>query len=86
MNNGNYTDTLKQPGFFALLLHAVLGAFNDNFLKIVVSFVALNLGRARRSDFYVELIAFFLSCRRRCFPVMPAISPTCIASGRSWWR
>ena len=57
MNNGNYGDTLKQPGFFAFFCTQFLGAFNDNFLKIVVSFVALNLAISGSSN-YVELIAF----------------------------
>ena len=56
MNNGNYTDTLKQPGFFAFFCTQFLGAFNDNFLKIVVSFVALSFA-GHGGDFYVELIA-----------------------------
>jgi acyl-[acyl-carrier-protein]-phospholipid O-acyltransferase/long-chain-fatty-acid--[acyl-carrier-protein] ligase len=57
MNTGNYTETLKQPGFFAFFCTQFLGAFNDNFLKIVVSFVALNLA-VGAGDNYVELIAF----------------------------
>jgi acyl-[acyl-carrier-protein]-phospholipid O-acyltransferase/long-chain-fatty-acid--[acyl-carrier-protein] ligase len=57
MNNGNYGDTLKQPGFFAFFCTQFLGAFNDNFLKIVVSFVALDLATSGSSN-YVELIAF----------------------------
>lgn len=56
MNNGNYTETLRQPGFFAFFCTQFLGAFNDNFLKIVVSFVALSLA-GDGGDFYVELIA-----------------------------
>ena len=57
MPNGKYTDTLKQPGFFAFFCTQFLGAFNDNFLKMVVSFVALNVAAAN-ADGYVELIAF----------------------------
>ena len=57
MVNGTYTDTLKQPGFLAFFWTQLLGAFNDNFLKIVVSFVALNLA-TKGADSYVELIAF----------------------------
>ena len=57
MNNGNYSNTLKQPGFFAFFCTQFLGAFNDNFLKIVVSFVALDLATSGSSN-YVELIAF----------------------------
>lgn len=56
MDNGNYRDTLRQPGFFPFFCTQLLGAFNDNFLKIVVSFVALNLA-GQGGDFYVELIA-----------------------------
>ncbi|MGE5220002.1 MAG: acyl-[ACP]--phospholipid O-acyltransferase [Chloroflexota bacterium] len=56
MRDGRYIDTLKQPGFFAFFCTQFLGAFNDNFLKIVVSFVALNVATTGQS--YVELIAF----------------------------
>ena len=56
MNNGNYTETLKQPGFFPFFCTQFLGAFNDNFLKIVVSFVALSMA-GHGGDYYVELIA-----------------------------
>jgi acyl-[acyl-carrier-protein]-phospholipid O-acyltransferase/long-chain-fatty-acid--[acyl-carrier-protein] ligase len=56
MNNGNYTGTLKQPGFLPFFCTQFLGAFNDNFLKIVVSFVALSLA-GHGADYYVELIA-----------------------------
>jgi acyl-[acyl-carrier-protein]-phospholipid O-acyltransferase/long-chain-fatty-acid--[acyl-carrier-protein] ligase len=57
MATGNYAETLKQPGFFSFFSTQFLGAFNDNFLKMVVSFVALDLATAH-SDGYVELIAF----------------------------
>jgi MFS family permease len=57
MANGNYTETLRQPGFLAFFWTQFLGAFNDNFLKIVVSFVALNLATGASAN-YVELIAF----------------------------
>ncbi len=57
MANGNYTETLRQPGFLAFFWTQFLGAFNDNFLKIVVSFVALNLATSASAN-YVELIAF----------------------------
>src|SRR5882724_516957 len=57
MANGKYSDTLKQSGFFAFFCTQFLGAFNDNFLKIVVSFVALDLA-TQGADSYVELIAF----------------------------
>jgi acyl-[acyl-carrier-protein]-phospholipid O-acyltransferase / long-chain-fatty-acid--[acyl-carrier-protein] ligase len=56
MATGNYAETLKQPGFFSFFNTQFLGAFNDNFLKMVVSFVALNV--AANADGYVELIAF----------------------------
>ena len=57
MADGKYTDTLRQPGFFAFFCTQFLGAFNDNFLKIVVSFIALDLATSG-ADNYVELIAF----------------------------
>jgi acyl-[acyl-carrier-protein]-phospholipid O-acyltransferase/long-chain-fatty-acid--[acyl-carrier-protein] ligase len=57
MATGKYLDTLKQPGFFAFFCTQFLGAFNDNFLKIVVSFVALNLA-VHGGNNYVEIIAF----------------------------
>src|SRR5215475_14438892 len=57
MASGKYLETLKQAGFFSFFNTQFLGAFNDNFLKIVVSFVALNLA-TKNSDGYVELIAF----------------------------
>ncbi len=57
MSNGRYIDTLKQPGFFAFFWTQFLGAFNDNFLKIVVSFVALDLA-VQGGPGYVEIIAF----------------------------
>jgi len=57
MSNGRYIDTLKEPGFFAFFWTQFLGAFNDNFLKIVVSFVALDLA-VRGGPGYVEIIAF----------------------------
>jgi acyl-[acyl-carrier-protein]-phospholipid O-acyltransferase/long-chain-fatty-acid--[acyl-carrier-protein] ligase len=57
MTDGKYSDTLRHPGFFAFFCTQFLGAFNDNFLKIVVSFVALDFAASRASG-YVELIAF----------------------------
>src|SRR5262245_12985006 len=57
MADGKYSDTLKQPGFLSFFWTQLLGAFNDNFLKIVVSFVALNLATQGAAS-YVELIAF----------------------------
>jgi len=57
MADGKYIDTLRQPGFFAFFCTQFLGAFNDNFLKIVVSFIALDLA-VSGADNYVELIAF----------------------------
>src|SRR6185295_9220263 len=58
MTNGNYSDTLKQPGFFAFFCTQFLGAFNDNFYKMVVSLVALNAVINGAGNFYVDLIAF----------------------------
>ena len=57
MTNGRYIHTLKEPGFLAFFWTQFLGAFNDNFLKIVVSFVALDLA-VHGGPGYVEIIAF----------------------------
>ena len=57
MADGKYSETLKQPGFLAFFWTQFLGAFNDNFLKIVVSFIALDLA-TRGTSSYVEVIAF----------------------------
>jgi acyl-[acyl-carrier-protein]-phospholipid O-acyltransferase/long-chain-fatty-acid--[acyl-carrier-protein] ligase len=58
MATGTYSDTLKQPGFFAFFCTQFLGAFNDNFYKMMVSLVALNVAAAATGSFYVDLIAF----------------------------
>jgi acyl-[acyl-carrier-protein]-phospholipid O-acyltransferase / long-chain-fatty-acid--[acyl-carrier-protein] ligase len=57
MTNGRYIGTLKQAGFFAFFCTQFLGAFNDNFYKIVVSLVALNAA-SQSNSLYVDLIAF----------------------------
>src|SRR5262249_60483272 len=56
MTNGTYAKTLKQPGFRAFFWTQLLGAFNDNFYKMVVSLVALNLIAGEADHFYVDLI------------------------------
>src|SRR6476646_7697917 len=58
MNNGKYSQTLSQPGFFAFFCTQFLGAFNDNFYKMVVSLVALNAVASGAGNYYVDLIAF----------------------------
>ncbi len=58
MPNGNYTDTLKQPGFLPFFWTQFLGAFNDNFYKMVVSLVALSAATRASDSLYVDLIAF----------------------------
>ncbi|HEX2227606.1 MAG TPA: MFS transporter, partial [Candidatus Binatia bacterium] len=58
MTNGRYIGTLKQAGFFAFFCTQFLGAFNDNFYKIVVSLVALNAATPQSDSLYVDLIAF----------------------------
>ena len=79
MTNGKYIDTLRQPGFFAFFWTQFLGAFNDNFLKIVVSFVALDVA-VRGGSGYVEMIAFLFILPAALFRVTPAILPTFTAS------
>jgi acyl-[acyl-carrier-protein]-phospholipid O-acyltransferase / long-chain-fatty-acid--[acyl-carrier-protein] ligase len=58
MTDGKYIDTLKQAGFFAFFCTQFLGAFNDNFHKMVVSLVALNAAPPQSGSLYVDLIAF----------------------------
>jgi len=58
MTDGKYIDTLKQAGFFAFFCTQFLGAFNDNFYKMVVSLVALNAATPQSGSLYVDLIAF----------------------------
>ncbi len=41
MPAGKYTDTLKHPGFLPFFWTQFLGAFNDNFYKMVVSMYAI---------------------------------------------
>ena len=41
MPPGKYTDTLKHPGFLPFFWTQFLGAFNDNFYKMVVSMYAI---------------------------------------------
>ena len=56
MTNGTYAKTFKQPGFRAFFWTQFLGAFNDNFYKMVVSLVALNLIAGDADHFYIDLI------------------------------
>jgi acyl-[acyl-carrier-protein]-phospholipid O-acyltransferase / long-chain-fatty-acid--[acyl-carrier-protein] ligase len=59
MTDGKYINTLKQAGFFAFFWTQFLGAFNDNFHKMVVSLVALNVATAENiGSLYVDVIAF----------------------------
>src|SRR4249919_3332034 len=58
MVEGKYRQTLQQPGFFAFFCTQFLGAFNDNFYKMVVSLVALNAVANAAANYYVDLIAF----------------------------
>lgn len=43
MTTGTYTDLLKNRGFFCFFCTQFLGAFNDNFYKIIVTLVALEV-------------------------------------------
>src|SRR5437660_8102528 len=46
MPAGKYTDILKDRGFFCFFWTQFLGAFNDNFYKIIVTLVALDIPAA----------------------------------------
>jgi len=43
MTSGKYTELLKNRGFFCFFCTQFLGAFNDNFYKIIVTLVALDV-------------------------------------------
>ena len=43
MTSGSYTDILKRRGFFCFFWTQFLGAFNDNFYKIIITLVALDI-------------------------------------------
>ncbi|HSF56926.1 MAG TPA: acyl-[ACP]--phospholipid O-acyltransferase [Candidatus Binatia bacterium] len=59
MATGKYIDILKDRGFFCFFWTQFLGAFNDNFYKIIVSFVAIDRVAASGSrSLYLSLIAF----------------------------
>ncbi|MBI2181789.1 MAG: MFS transporter [Deltaproteobacteria bacterium] len=46
MAAGNYTDILKNRGFFCFFWTQFLGAFNDNFYKIIITLIALDVPAA----------------------------------------
>ena len=57
MAAGSYTDILKQRGFFCFFWTQFLGAFNDNFYKIIITLVALDLpAAAGGGKHYIPLI------------------------------
>jgi len=57
MAAGNYTDILKNRGFFCFFWTQFLGAFNDNFYKIIITLVALDLpAAAGGGKHYIPLI------------------------------
>jgi acyl-[acyl-carrier-protein]-phospholipid O-acyltransferase/long-chain-fatty-acid--[acyl-carrier-protein] ligase len=59
MTENRYIDLLKNRGFFCFFWTQFLGAFNDNFYKIIVSFVAIDRVAASGSrSLYLSLIAF----------------------------
>ena len=59
MSSRRYIDILKDRGFFCFFWTQFLGAFNDNFYKIIVSFVAIDrVSDAGGRSLYISLIAF----------------------------
>ena len=57
MASGSYTDILKNRGFFWFFWTQFLGAFNDNFYKIIVTLVALDIPvSAGGGKHYIPLI------------------------------
>jgi acyl-[acyl-carrier-protein]-phospholipid O-acyltransferase/long-chain-fatty-acid--[acyl-carrier-protein] ligase len=57
MTTSSYTDILKRRGFFCFFWTQFLGAFNDNFYKILVTLVALDIPTAAGGGkHYIPLI------------------------------
>src|SRR6201984_726988 len=57
MPTGKYIDILKDRGFFCFFCTQFLGAFNDNFYKIIVTLVALYMpAAAGGGNEYIPLI------------------------------
>ena len=57
MPTGKYIDILKDRGFFCFFCTQFLGAFNDNFYKIIVTLVALDIpAAAGGGNQYIPLI------------------------------
>ena len=57
MPTGKYIDVLKDRGFFCFFCTQFLGAFNDNFYKIIVTLVALDIpSAAGGGNQYIPLI------------------------------
>ncbi|MGH7927299.1 MAG: MFS transporter, partial [Candidatus Binatia bacterium] len=57
MATGSYTDILKNRGFFWFFWTQFLGAFNDNFYKIIVTLMALDIpASAGGGKHYIPLI------------------------------
>ena len=52
MAAGKYIDILKDRGFFSFFWTQFLGAFNDNFYKIIVTLVALDIPAGRWNPIY----------------------------------
>jgi acyl-[acyl-carrier-protein]-phospholipid O-acyltransferase/long-chain-fatty-acid--[acyl-carrier-protein] ligase len=58
MPTGKYIDILKDRGFFCFFCTQFLGAFNDNFYKMIITLVALDIpAAAGGGDQYIPLIA-----------------------------
>ncbi|HEX9787716.1 MAG TPA: MFS transporter, partial [Candidatus Binatia bacterium] len=57
MATGKYIDTLKHPGFLPFFFTQFLGAFNDNFYKITITLIALDIPTgAGGGKHYIPLI------------------------------
>ena len=63
MAAGNYINILKDRGFFCFFSTQFLGAFNDNFYKIIVTLVALDIPAAAGGGaHYIPLIGGLFIC------------------------
>ena len=79
MAAGKYIDILRDRGFFCFFLTQFLGAFNDNFYKIIVTLVALDIPAGGGIQ-YIALIGGLFIIPSCFFPVTRDIWPTFTAS------
>jgi hypothetical protein len=79
--------SLRQGGFRALFLARLLGAFNDNVFKILVSPLAIEAAAIGHVGGYLSLAARYAACvwpRQRTAETLPAGFAQTPSTWRSW--